>query len=97
MLGEGTGFEDLTYTIGLNDEEYGVGFRKGSDLAPMLNDFFKKVYADGTMEDLANLIGETRINVSKLLNDLQKKELIMLKRKEIFIPSLEMLTEELGY
>ena len=55
MLGEGTGFEDLTYTIGLNDEEYGVGFRKGSDLAPMLNDFFKKVYADGTMEDLANL------------------------------------------
>jgi CRP-like cAMP-binding protein len=49
------------------------------------------------MEDLANLIGETRINVSKLLNDLQKKELIMLKRKEIFIPSLEKLTEELGY
>ena len=55
MLGEGTGFEDLTYTIGLNDEEYGVGFRKGSDLAPKLNDFFKKAYADGTMEDLANL------------------------------------------
>ena len=55
----------------------------------------KKLYI--TMEDLANLIGETRINVSKLLNDLQKKELIMLKRKEIFIPSLEKLTEELGY
>lgn len=55
MLGEGTGFEGLTYTIGLNDEEYGVGFRKGSDLTAKLNEFFKKAYADGTMEELANL------------------------------------------
>ena len=40
MVGEGTGYENLTYTIGLNSEEYGVGFRKGSDLAQALNDFF---------------------------------------------------------
>ena len=28
MVGEGTGYSNLTYTIGLNDEEYGVGFQK---------------------------------------------------------------------
>lgn len=48
-----------------------------------------------TMEDLAKLIHETRINVSKMLNDLQKQELVQLKRKEIFIPSLEKLAESL--
>ena len=36
MIGEGTGYADLTYTISLNNEEYGVGFRKGSDLAAAL-------------------------------------------------------------
>ena len=50
-----------------------------------------------TMEDLANIIGETRINVSKLLNDLQAKGLLQLRRREIFIPALEKLAEELGY
>ena len=28
MVGEGTGYENLTYTVGLNSEKYGVGFRK---------------------------------------------------------------------
>ena len=32
MVGEGTSYDKLTYTVGLNSEEYGVGFRKGSDL-----------------------------------------------------------------
>ena len=49
MDGEGTGYADLTYTIGLNDEEYGVGFRKGSDLAASLNDFFAASYQDGSI------------------------------------------------
>lgn len=42
MVGEGTSYEDLTYTVALNEEEgeeYGVGFRKGSELAQKLNDF----------------------------------------------------------
>ena len=46
-----------------------------------------------TMEDLANLINETRINLSRLLNDLQDKGLVQLKRKEIHIPAFEKLTE----
>lgn len=57
MVGEGTGYADLTYTIGLNSEEYGVGFRKGSDLAAALNDFFSASYADGTMQSCAETYG----------------------------------------
>jgi CRP-like cAMP-binding protein len=49
------------------------------------------------MEDLAVLINETRINVSKLLNELHDKGIILLRRKEITIPALENLLKELGY
>ena len=59
MVGEGTSYADLTYTINLNSEEYGVGFRKGSDLAAALNDFFAASWADGTMQDLADTYGVT--------------------------------------
>ncbi len=57
MVGEGTGYADLTYTVGLNSEEYGVGFRQGSDLAAALNDFFAASYANGTMMDIAETYG----------------------------------------
>lgn len=57
MIGEGTGYADLTYTVSLNSEEYGVGFRKGSDLAAKLNEFFKASYADGSMLEIAKLYG----------------------------------------
>ena len=48
-----------------------------------------------TMEDWANLIDETRINLSRLLNELQDKGLIQLKRREFFIPDFEKLTNYL--
>ena len=57
MIGEGTGYADLTYTVKLNSEEYGVGFRKGSDLAAALNKFFADAYADGSMMKCANEYG----------------------------------------
>ena len=57
MVGEGTGYANLTYTVGLNSEEYGVGFRKGSDLAAALNDFFAAAYADGSMMACAETYG----------------------------------------
>ena len=54
MIGEGTSYENLAYTVGIADEEdFGVGFRKGSDLAGKLNDFFKKAYSDGSMKETA--------------------------------------------
>ena len=52
-VGEGTDYADLMYTVGLNDEQYGVGFRKGSDLVAELNAFFKEYYASGEMLKLA--------------------------------------------
>ena len=57
MVGEGTGYADLTYTVPLNSEEYGVGFKKGSDLTAKLNDFFKESYASGKMKEIAEKYG----------------------------------------
>ena len=57
MVGEGTDYADLTYTIQLSTEEYGVGFRKGSDAAEALNEFFKDAYADGTLLAIAQEYG----------------------------------------
>ena len=57
MVGPETGYADLTYTVSLNSEEYGVGFRKGSDLVAELNAFFVEIYADGTMQDIAATYG----------------------------------------
>ena len=54
MIGEGTDYADLVYTLELNSEEYGVGFRKGSDLVEKLNEFLVTAYADGTVTELAN-------------------------------------------
>ncbi len=57
MVGEGTAYEALTYTVGLNSEEYGVGFRQGSDLVAELNQFFIDSYADGSMQKTAEKYG----------------------------------------
>ena len=46
MIGEGTNYADLAYTVRLSEEEYGVVFRKGSDLAKALIDFFAECYED---------------------------------------------------
>ena len=57
MIGEGTSYPDLTYTVQLNSEEYGVGFRKGSDLADAFNTFWKEAYDDGTVMEVATTYG----------------------------------------
>ena len=57
MIGEGTSYTDLTYTCSLTSEEYGVGFRKGSDMAATLNEYFAQIYADGTMQEIAEKYG----------------------------------------
>ncbi len=57
MVGADTGYSQLTYTVGLNSEEYGVGFRKGSDLAAKLNEFLAAAYADGSLMACAEKYG----------------------------------------
>ncbi len=57
MIGEGTSYPDLTYTVQLNDEEYGVAFRKGSDLTEAFNTFWKEAYDAGTVMETATTYG----------------------------------------
>ena len=65
MVGEGTGYADLTYTVGLTTEEYGVGFRKGSDMVAELNAYFVEAYADGSMQECAANYGVDAALVSQ--------------------------------
>ncbi|MBR5891688.1 MAG: Crp/Fnr family transcriptional regulator [Bacteroidaceae bacterium] len=46
------------------------------------------------MEDMAAILGETRINISRALNELQTRGAVELKRKEIIVPSLKKLIAE---
>ena len=60
MVGAGTSYENLCFTVSLNEaegEQYGVGFRKDSDLAQALNDFFAASYQDGSMQACAETYG----------------------------------------
>lgn len=54
MTGEGTNYADLAAGLILKDEEYGVAFRKNSDLTAKFNDFMAKLRADGTLQALAD-------------------------------------------
>lgn len=53
MIGEGTSYPDMKLGEELTVEEYGVGCRKGSDLAAHINNVFAEAYADGSMLEIA--------------------------------------------
>lgn len=53
MTGEGTNYDDLAQAQTLTEEEYGVGFRKGSDVTEKFNAFMAQLMADGTLDALA--------------------------------------------
>lgn len=53
MTGEGSGNPTLGFSIKLEAEEYGVAFRKGSDLTAKFNEIKKELIADGTLDKLA--------------------------------------------
>ena len=57
MVGEGTSYADLTHTVELTTEEYGIGCRKSSDLAAYINSQLKAYYEDGSMQDIAKTYG----------------------------------------
>ena len=59
MIGEGTDYADLAIVDELNAEEYGVAFRKGSDVAAAVDASFDALKADGTMQALADKYGLT--------------------------------------
>ena len=53
MIGEGTDYANLKMVDELNVEEYGVAFRKGSDVAAAVDTAFDELKAEGTMGALA--------------------------------------------
>ena len=54
MTGEGTSYADLKVVLTLADEEYGVAFRKDSDLCAKFNEFKKKITDNGELKTLAD-------------------------------------------
>ena len=61
MTGEGTSYADLGYKVELNEEEYGIAFRKGSDMVEKVNEIMAEMMQDGTLDDLAEKYGLTLI------------------------------------
>lgn len=57
MIGEGTDFADLTVATVLMDEQYGIGFRKDSDLCNKVNEIMSELKDDGTLPALAEKYG----------------------------------------
>ena len=65
MVGEGTSYPDLTYTVQLSSDEYGVGFRKGSDLAEAFSSFWKEAYDAGSVMETAEKYGIQDVMIEK--------------------------------
>lgn len=55
MVGDGTDYADLTIVDGLDlaVEDYGIGFRKGSDMAEKVNGVIDELLQDGTLQKIA--------------------------------------------
>jgi len=65
MIGEGTSYPELVTGPELTSEEYGVGFRKESDLIAEFNKFWKDAYKDGTVMEKANTYGIAKNIIAK--------------------------------
>lgn len=59
MIGEGTDFADLVVCGVFHQEQYGVGFRKDSDLTAKFNEIMAALIDDGTLPALAEKYGLT--------------------------------------
>ncbi len=53
MTGEGTSNANLGFEIKLEAEEYGIAFRKDSDVTAKVNEIMAKLMNDGTLDKLA--------------------------------------------
>lgn len=53
MTGAGSNYADLAVGISLSSEEYGIGFRKDSDLTEEVNKIMDELIADGSLPQLA--------------------------------------------
>ena len=61
MVGEGTDYADMTVNLDNNFglQEYGIAFRKGSDVTAMVNEAIIELTKDGTIAEIAARYGLT--------------------------------------
>lgn len=57
LIGEGKQFAELVCIESMSSEEYGIGFRKGSDLAEKVNGFLQVNYRNGILKKIAEKYG----------------------------------------
>lgn len=59
MVGEGTDYSDLVVNLDNNfgAQEYGIAFRKGSDMVDKVNAAIEELYAEGVVEEIAEKYG----------------------------------------
>ncbi|MBQ8782409.1 MAG: transporter substrate-binding domain-containing protein [Clostridia bacterium] len=54
MTGEGTSYTNLTQVCSLNEEEYGIAFRQGSDLTAKVNEIMAELKTNGKLDAIAD-------------------------------------------
>lgn len=59
MVGEGTDYDDMIVNLDNNFglQEYGIGFRKGSDVTAKVEEAIAEMTADGTLAEIASRYG----------------------------------------
>ncbi len=57
MTGEGTNYADLAKGLSLTKEEYGIGFRKGSDIKDAVDGYIDELKANGKLGELSEKYG----------------------------------------
>ena len=67
MVGEGTDYADMTVNLDNNfgEQQYGIAFRKGSDVTEKVNAAIQELYDDGTVGEIAEKYGLTDILIAK--------------------------------
>ncbi len=77
---------DYVIACELTSEEYGIGFRKGSDLTAIVNSYIDELKADGTLDELAKKYNLTLSDTAPLENDeATLKDLDYIKEKGTLI------------
>ena len=67
MVGEGTDYSDMVVNLDNNfgEQQYGIAFRKGSDMAEQVNSTIDALYEDGTVAAIAEKYGLSEILVKR--------------------------------
>ena len=65
MVGEGTDYDDMIVNLDNNfgQQEYGIAFRKGSDISDVVSAAIAELYDEGVVDEIAEKYGLSDILV----------------------------------